>query len=123
RPRRVSDRRTAVQPARRSPPLLRAVARVRPQSRRGRPYGGQTFKAEFEAQGIGFDTVLLGKTGLYEALEPRLNAGEGMLVDDPKLREQLMSLSLRSGRIDVRSGEHDDHANAAAGAIWLCRPP
>jgi hypothetical protein len=67
--------------------------------------------------------VLLGKTELYEALEPRLNAGEVTLLDDPKLREQLISLTLRSGRIDVRSGEHDDHANAAAGAIWLCRPP
>jgi hypothetical protein len=42
------------------------------------------------------------------------DAGQAVLA-------QLMSLSLRSGRIDVRSGEHDDHANAAA--VWLCRPP
>lgn len=89
----------------------------------GDPYGGETFKADFLAHGVGFETILLGKTELYEALEPRLNADEVRLIDDPRLREQLMSLSFRSGKIDVRSGEHDDCANSAAGAIWLCRPP
>jgi hypothetical protein len=90
----------------------------------GDPYGGQTFKNAFLANGITFDTVLLAKTELFEALEPRLNSGEILLIDDPKLREQLLGLRLTStGKIDVRSGEHDDFANAAAGALWLARPP
>jgi hypothetical protein len=82
----------------------------------------------------GVETDALGLE--FEALEPRLNAGEVMLIDLEGLTAvgvagdagqavlaQLMSLSLRSGRIDVRSGEHDDHDNATAGAVWLCRPP
>jgi hypothetical protein len=56
----------------------------------GDPYGGQTFKNAFLVNGISFDTVLLGKSELYEALEPRLNSGEILLVDEPKLREQLL---------------------------------
>ena len=71
----------------------------------GDPYGGQTFKNAFLANGITFDTILLAKTELFEALEPRLNSGEILLVDDPKLREQLLGLRLTStGKIDVQRG-------------------
>jgi hypothetical protein len=62
---------------------------------------------------------MLPKTGIYDALEPKLNAGEVELLDIPELQEQLLTLIVRSGRIDHQPGDHDDFANAAAGALWL----
>ena len=47
-----------------------------------------------------------------------MNAGEVELLDVAKLQEQLLGLVWRGSRIDHQSGEHDDFANAAAGAVW-----
>lgn len=85
----------------------------------GDNYAGETFKADFEAEGIKYRPSELTKTELYEDLEPRLNAGEVELPDIPKLQEQLFTLVLRGTRVDHQSGDHDDWANAAAGAVWL----
>ena len=41
------------------------------------------------------------------------------MLDHPKLTEQLLTLVLKSGKIDHLSGDHDDFANAAAGALVL----
>ena len=41
------------------------------------------------------------------------------LLDHPKLTEQLLTLVLRAGKIDHLPGDHDDFANAAAGAVVL----
>jgi hypothetical protein len=42
----------------------------------------------------------------------------------PKLRQQLLSVVTRNGKIGPRDGQSlDDHLNAAAGAVSLCRPP
>jgi hypothetical protein len=35
----------------------------------------------------------------------------------PKLHEQLLTLVLRGSKIDHQAGDHDDWANAAAGAV------
>jgi hypothetical protein len=56
---------------------------------------------------------------LYEALEPRLNAGEVELLDVGQLQEQLLTLVWRGTKIDHQVGDHDDFACACAGAIWL----
>ena len=56
---------------------------------------------------------------LYEALEPRLNAGEVLLPDVPILEQQLLSLIWRGSRIDHPGGEHDDFANACAGVAYV----
>jgi hypothetical protein len=86
----------------------------------GDSYSGETFKRDFEAEGISYKTCSLSKSDLYEAFEPRLNAGEIELPDVPKLAEQLLTLVIsRSGKIDHQAGDHDDFANAAAGAVWL----
>ena len=53
----------------------------------------------------------------------RLNAGEVELPDQPKLQEQLLTLVIRGSRIDHQPGDHDDWANAAAGAIYLASEP
>jgi hypothetical protein len=84
----------------------------------GDNYAGETFKADFEAAGITYQSSELNKTELYEAFEPPLNAGEIELPDIPKLQEQLLTLVLKGARIDHQSGDHDDWANAAAGAVW-----
>lgn len=88
----------------------------------GDAYAGLTFRADFQGQGITYDLSQLTKSALYDALEPRLNAGEVVLLDTPKLQEQLLTLVMRGARIDHMPGDHDDHANAAAGALWLASP-
>lgn len=84
----------------------------------GDNYAGETFKRDFEGEGIAYVPSPLSKTDLYEAFEPALNAGEVELPDIPKLQEQLLTLVVRGARIDHQPGDHDDWANAVAGAVW-----
>ena len=85
----------------------------------GDAYGGQTFRADFQVHGVTYEVTPFNKSQLYEALEPRLNAGEVELLDHPKLQEQMLTLVLKGEKIDHLPGDHDDFANAAAGALWL----
>ena len=85
----------------------------------GDAYAGQTFRADFGEQAIAYQVAMLPKTGIYDALEPKLNAGEVELLDIRQLQEQLLTLVIRNGKIDHQPGDHDDYANAAAGALWL----
>jgi hypothetical protein len=86
----------------------------------GDAYAGLTFRADFESAGIRYDVSRRSKADLYDAFEPKLNAGEVELLDSPKLQEQLLTLVVgRSGKIDHLAGDHDDYANAAAGALVL----
>jgi hypothetical protein len=84
----------------------------------GDNYAGETFKADFEGEGIKYVSSTLSATELYEAFEPKLNAGEIELPDIPKLQEQLTLLVLKGAHVTHPSGEHDDWANAVAGAAW-----
>ena len=85
----------------------------------GDNYAGETFKRDFEDQGIRYQPSPLTTTELYEAFEPALNAGEIELPDIPKLQEQLLTLVIRGARIGHQAGDHDDYANSCAGAVWL----
>ncbi len=85
----------------------------------GDRYAGETFRQDFQDNGIAYRVSALTKSQLYEALEPKLNAGELEFLDVPKLQEQLLGLVFRGGKIDHQPNEHDDFANAAAGAITL----
>jgi hypothetical protein len=84
----------------------------------GDNYAGETFKVDFEGEGIRYEPSPFTKTELYEAFEPALNAGEVELPDIPKLQEQLLTLVIKGARIDHQPGDHDDWANAVAGAVW-----
>lgn len=84
----------------------------------GEAFGGETFKLDFQAFGISYKNCPLTKSDLYEQFEPRLNAGEIELPNVPKLQEQLLGLVYRGTRIDHAPNEHDDFANACAGACW-----
>ncbi len=83
----------------------------------GDRYAGNTFASDFESHGVGYQVSELTTSQLYEALEPRLNAGELVLLDNPIVEAQLLGLVWRASRIDHPSGEHDDFANAVAGVI------
>ena len=56
---------------------------------------------------------------MYAAFEPLLNSGKVELLDHPKLVQQFIGLIRKGEKIDHASGDHDDHANAAAGALVL----
>jgi hypothetical protein len=83
----------------------------------GDAYAGQTFRRDFEDTGISYVVSTRSKAEIYDEFEPRLNAGEVELLDDGKLQEQLLTLVIRGSKIDHQPGDHDDFANAAAGAI------
>jgi hypothetical protein len=83
----------------------------------GDQYAGNTFVADFARNGISYTASELSKSELYEAAEPRINAGEVVLLDQPDLESQFLGLVWRNNKIDHLSGEHDDWPNAAAGAI------
>jgi hypothetical protein len=85
----------------------------------GDSYAGQTFRTDFEEHSISYRSADLAKSDIYDAFEPHLNAGEVELLDHAKMQEQLLTLVWRGVKIDHLPGDHDDFANAAAGAIWL----
>jgi hypothetical protein len=85
----------------------------------GDRYAGETFRVQFTNAGISYVTSTITTSKLYEALEPRLNARQVVLLDVPTLEQQLLGLVWRGGKIDHQSGEHDDHACACAGLCWV----
>jgi hypothetical protein len=85
----------------------------------GDRYAGETFVQDFFEHGVSYRLAVLTKSQIYEALEPRINAGEIELLDVSRLIEQLLGLVARGTKIDHLPGDHDDLANAAAGALSL----
>jgi hypothetical protein len=85
----------------------------------GDAYAGLTFVNDFSSHGISYYVSELTKSELYEAMEPPLNCGEVILLDEPQLESQLLGLVWRNSKIDHMPGEHDDFANSVAGAIYL----
>jgi len=83
----------------------------------GDKYAGETFIKDFETHGIGYQVSELTKSQLYEAMEPPLNAGQIVFLDEPTMESQFLGLMWRGGKIDHPGEEHDDFANSAAGAI------
>jgi hypothetical protein len=89
----------------------------------GDSFAGRTFVADFEAHGIKYIPCRRPKSDLYEAFEPRLNAGEVELLDHPAMIEQAVCLVWRGQRIDHEPGAHDDLINAVAGAVAVMVKP
>jgi hypothetical protein len=85
----------------------------------GDAYAGLTFRKDFEACEITYIVSKKTQTDLYEAFEPRLNAGEVELLDVPILIEQAICLVVKGSKITHPAGDHDDFINACAGAIDL----
>jgi hypothetical protein len=85
----------------------------------GDRYAGETFRADFQEYDISYEVSEFSKSELYDAFKPKLNPGEVELLDDGKLQEQLLTLVIKGSKIDHLSGDHDDFANAAVGALLL----
>jgi hypothetical protein len=101
-----------------------AVARFVPLGREyhcssvtGDPYGGETFRADFERHGIAYHVSDKAKSQFFESFEPLLNGRRVVLLDVPLVEQQLLGLVWRGGKINHQTGEHDDWANAAVGAL------
>lgn len=90
----------------------------------GDRYGGEWPRERFGAHGIRYVPADKPKSDLYRDFLPILNARKAELLDDKKLVSQLCNLERRTSRggrdsIDHPPGQHDDVANAVAGALVL----
>jgi hypothetical protein len=88
----------------------------------GDRYAGAWPGERFQANGIRYKPAEKPKSTLYQEALPLLNAGRVELLDHPKLISQLCSLERRTARggrdsIDHPPSQHDDVANACAGAL------
>jgi hypothetical protein len=91
---------------------------------------GDAYASEWVAESFRFHSILyehseLNRSELYISLLSMLNSKIVALVDNAKLKKQLLGLERRTGRlgrdtIDHGRGAHDDVANAVAGAVVLC---
>ncbi|MBI4348489.1 MAG: hypothetical protein HY553_16735, partial [Elusimicrobia bacterium] len=99
--------------------FARVLAEYRVGTVVGDRYAGLTFARDFERHGVGYLVAGMTTTQLYEALEPALNGRQVILLDTPEVEQQLLGLVWRGGKIDHPAAEHDDWANAAAGACVL----
>jgi hypothetical protein len=78
----------------------------------------------FRAHGISYVPSTQDRSALFLELLPLMNANRIRLVNDPDLLRELRGLERRRGtagrdRVDHAPGQHDDRANAAAGALVL----
>jgi hypothetical protein len=78
----------------------------------------------FRAHGITYAPSLRDRSTLYLEMLPLMNAGRVALLDVPEMLRELRGLERRRGiagrdRIDHAPGQHDDRANAVAGALAL----
>jgi hypothetical protein len=87
-------------------------------------YAGIWPKERYAVHGIAHEVASKTRSDLYLSFLPALNAGRIDLLDHPKSLAQFINLERRTrigGRdtIDHQQGQHDDLANAIAGAVDL----
>ncbi|MGE5304663.1 MAG: hypothetical protein ACM3TN_15240 [Alphaproteobacteria bacterium] len=80
----------------------------------GDKFAGETFISAFQNAGVGYTVSDLTKSQLYEALEPKLNSGQVVFLDDEIMESQFLGLIWRGNKIDHPNTEHDDWSNAVA---------
>jgi hypothetical protein len=87
-------------------------------------YSGGFAPEQWRLNGIEWKPSPSSRSELYLALVPMVNSGGCRLLDDEKMRAQLLALRRKvapGGResVDHPVGGNDDYANAAAGALVL----
>jgi hypothetical protein len=92
----------------------------------GDKYAMEWVVSAFSANGVLYEHTEETKSELYGSLLPMLNSGTVALLTHDRLRRQLLSLERRTGRggrdiIDHPRNQHDDVANAVAGALVLAK--
>jgi len=90
----------------------------------GDNYAKEWPRERFARHGITYERCRLTKSELYHSVLPLLNSGRVELLDNRRLRAQLLGLerhTARSGRDNITHapGQHDDVINAVAGALLL----
>ena len=85
-------------------------------------WGAEWVASPFRRHGITVEATAEAKAAIYLKLIPLLNSGRVALLDNARLRSQLVALERRAGpsgrdTVDHPRGGHDDLVNAAAGAI------
>jgi hypothetical protein len=93
----------------------------------GDQYAGEWVPAAFTRHGITYKPSELSRSEIYLEVLPLFSQGRIELLDLPVLRTQLLLLERRTragGRdsVDHPRGAHDDHANAACGALNRAAP-
>jgi hypothetical protein len=91
----------------------------------GDRYAMEWVVSAFDQCGIFYEHSEQNKSELYGSLLPMLNSGTVALLQHDRLRRQLLALERRTGRgrdiIDHPRNQHDDVANAVAGALVLAK--
>jgi hypothetical protein len=93
----------------------------------GDQYAGEWVPAAFRRFGITYKPSEFTRSEIYLEVLPLFSQGRVELLDLPVLRTQLLLLERRTraggkDSVDHPRGAHDDHANAAAGALRLAAP-
>lgn len=89
----------------------------------GDAYAGNWIASAFLKEGMPYVVPGRNKTQIYTDVVPLVLSGKCKLLDHQRLTHQLVNLERRTTRgtgreiIDHPSGQHDDVANAAAGAL------
>ncbi|MEC9065714.1 MAG: hypothetical protein VX569_00365 [Pseudomonadota bacterium] len=94
----------------------------------GDRYGGEWPREQFRKHGVSYEISEKPRSDLYRDMLPVLNSGRAVLLDHPKTVKQIVGLERRTARggrdsIDHAPGEHDDIANAVAGAMSIASNP
>lgn len=85
-------------------------------------YGAEWVRERFKVHGIGVEPAELTRSEIYLAFLPLLNSGRVDLLDNARMVAQFVGLERRTARsgkdsVDHAQGQHDDVANAVAGAL------
>jgi hypothetical protein len=88
----------------------------------GDRFGGEWVAEAFRKEGVFYEASAFTKSALYQDLLPLLNSGAADLLENDRMRTQLLALERRTSRggkdvIDHGPGGHDDVASAVAGAL------
>lgn len=94
---------------------------------KGDRYAGEWPRERFREHGITYEIADRSRSELYRDLLPVLNSSGVVLLDNERLVAQLCGLERRTARggrdsIDHAPGQHDDIANAVAGAVVAAQP-
>lgn len=90
----------------------------------GDRYGGEWPREQFAKRGVTYQVSEKTKSVIYREFLPVMTARRCQLLDIPRLKLQITGLERRVARggrdsIDHAPGQHDDVANAVAGAIVM----
>jgi hypothetical protein len=90
----------------------------------GDRYAGEWPRERFRESGITYEVSELPKSRIFGDLLAQLNSGRVQLLDIPAVAGQFLGLDRRVSRtgqdiIDHSPGNHDDVANAVAGALLM----